>query len=375
MRRLVLLAKRSAKEYSADNCSQMAAAVSYYVLFSLFPLMLFLVSIFGLVIHDRERQEEIADEIIVALGFQQGNITLEPDASAITGRYGPQGPAELQSALDSLTTTELEGLADRLREGESIVVDGRVYTRDEISVRSGNLVIDTLRGLSQASGALTLIGILGTFWSASSMFGAIRKALNAAWDIERQRPVVQQKLLDLGMVSGFGVLLLISVGGTTALRTLRELSDDALGPLSTGASLFWEALPFILPAVFSFGLFALLYMIVPATTVRFLDAWPGALVATILFEIFKNAFGFYVANFNNYDAAYGTLGGIMLFLFWVYVSANVMLVGAEVASEYPRVMQGAYDSEPPAVQPALSRREKIANALKGLFVSSEPPRR
>ena len=68
-----------------------------------------------------------------------------------------------------------------------------------------------------------------------------------------------------------------------------------------------------------------------------------ALVATIFFEILKNGFSFYLANFGRYDVVYGSLGAVVIFLFWTYLSATVLLLGAEVASEYPRVRSGKYD--------------------------------
>jgi membrane protein len=243
-------------------------------------------------------------------------------------------------------------------------------------VKSDNIVTNTLRGVSNVSGALTIVGLVGMAWSASAMFGAIRKSINIAWDLEKHRPVVQQKLIDLGMVLALALFLLLSVITTGALRTLRQLSDENLGPISESTSVFWDIVPFILPAVFSFIMFAFLYRYVPAAKTEFRYIWPGALLATVLFEIMKNGFALYVANFSNYDLAYGALGGVLIFLLWTYITSNILLLGAEMASEYPRVLRGEYEA--PAEKPAAPKRgltQTGLKAVKGLFVREEAEKR
>jgi membrane protein len=123
------------------------------------------------------------------------------------------------------------------------------------------------------------------------------------------------------------------------------------------------------PAVFSFLLFLLVYRYVPVAGLRFRDVWPGALLAAVLFEIVKNAFAIYIANFGNYDLAYGALGGVLIFLLWTYITANILLIGAELASEYPRVRAGLYAQ---AGGPARPLRQQAFGLVKGLFVRHEP---
>jgi membrane protein len=209
-------------------------------------------------------------------------------------------------------------------------------------------------------------------WAASAMFGAVRKSLNIAWDTDVHRPVVQQKLIDLGMVLGLGVLLTASVAGTAALRTLRSLSDENLGPLSEGTGFFWSVVPFLLPALFTFVVFMLVYRYVPNAPASFRNVWPGALLAAVLFELLKNGFAIYIANFGNYDVAYGALGGILLFLMWTYLTSNILLIGAELASEYPRVLRGDYDEEEARPKGQRPLRETAVRAVRGLFHRHEP---
>ena len=368
MKTLWLLIRRTAQEYGADNCSHMAAAISYYVLFSIIPLTIFTVSIFGLVVRDDELQETVAEEIVDFLNIESGVPVLEVDQPAFEERYGASAFEEVEAAIAVLTDEGTEELAAVFEETETAEIAGFALGPDELAVRSNNAVIDTIRGVSQVSGALTIVGLVGMAWSASAMFGAIRKSLNIAWDTDVHRPVVQQKLIDLGMVLGLGMLLAASVAGTAALRTFRALSDDALGPLSTGTGFFWSVLPFLLPAVFSFTVFMLVYRYVPNVAAAFRDVWPGALLATLLFELLKNAFALYVANFNSYAGAYGALGGILLFLLWTYLTSNILLIGAELASEYPRVLRGDYDEADAQPKESRSIQETARRALRGLFL-------
>jgi membrane protein len=307
------LFRRAIEEFGADQCTHMAAAISYYVLFSIIPLAIFLVSIFGFVTNDADLRQRVVDGIVDAIPVEEG-------------------------------------------EGE-------------------NLVADTIQGVNRVSAPLTVLGLVGMAWSASAMFGAIRRSLNIAWDVEVHRPVVQQKLIDLGMVAGLGLVLLLSVAGTGLLRTARAMSASFLGPLSEGSGFFWLAVSMVLPAIFSFLAFLAIYRLVPNAPTRVRDVWPGALLAALLFEILKNGFAFYLEHFNSYDVVYGSLGAIMVFLFWTYLTAIILLLGAELAAEYPRVLRGDYAEAAAAPAPASSEplRRRVLRMAKGLVFQEQRP--
>jgi membrane protein len=131
-------------------------------------------------------------------------------------------------------------------------------------------------------------------------------------------------------------------------------------------------LPFFLPGLLSFIVFMLIYRYVPNAPASFRDVWPGALLAAVLFEVLKNVFAIYIANFNNYDVAYGALGGILLFLMWTYLTSNILLIGAELASEYPRVSRGDYDEEEARPKEQRPLRETAVRTVRGLFRRHEP---
>ena len=362
-----MLIKRTVQEYGDDNCSHMAAAISYYALFSIIPLTIFTVSIFGLVVRDDDLQQDIAQEIVDFMSVEKGVPLLEPNEDAIAQAYGQPAVAEIQLAIDDLNVAELEQLAAELEAERTVTLAGRELGSGDLSVRADNIVTDTLEGVADVSGALAIVGLVGMAWAASAMFGAVRKSLNIAWDTDVHRPVVQQKMVDLSLVMGLGVLLGASVAGTAALRTLQKLSDDALGPLSGSGGLFWAVLPLFLPAIFTFIVFVLIYVYVPNVPTPFRDIWPGAALATVLFELLKNLFALYVANFNNYAGAYGALGILLLFLLWIYLTSNILLMGAELAAEYPRVMRGDYDNLPAG--PSRPLKENVRRIVRNLFLS------
>ena len=305
---LRILAVRVVKEFGEDNCSQMAAAISYYVLFSLFPLLIFSMGIVGVVLQDSALQEDLIDAILKNIPFSED--------------------------------------------------EGR------------NDVTDAVRGVAGVgSGVLGLFGLLGMAWSGSNMFGVIRRSLNIAYGVDLHRPIVRQKLLDLGMVFGFAPFFILSLAATAGLRFAQAASDDAafVGDLSQALGPLWTLASFLLPVVVSFSAFMFLYTIVPAATVKARDVWLGALLAALLFEATKVGFSIYLENFSNYDVVFGSLGAVVAFLFWVYLSANILLLGAEVASEYPRVVRGDYDA-PPSTKPKLPLRTRAWVFLRGLVI-------
>jgi YihY family inner membrane protein len=372
--------KHCLRQYSRDNCAQLAAAISYYVLFSIVPLTFFLVSVFGLVIRSERVRSDVVRQVVDTLRLEKGDVDLELQES----RLRQQGLTvaqvqEVKAALQDLTAAERQQVADQLRISGSASVGGHLLQAKDVLVTYRNSISDTLSSVAGASPPFTVFSVLFSAWSASAMFGSVRKALNVVWKVDYQKPYFQQKLMDLFMVVGFGLLVLASVFGTGALRALREVSDDALGPLSTGTGLFWGTLPYVLPGIASFAVFALLYRFVPAVSVRFRDVWLGALVAALLFEALKNGFAFYVTHFRSYDLLYGSLGGILLFLTGVYFASSILLLGGELATAMPGLGAGAFAAvrDPSRPQPGLIAElpKEVASFLRGLVLSPKRERR
>jgi membrane protein len=94
----------------------------------------------------------------------------------------------------------------------------------------------------------------------------------------------------------------------------------------------------------------------------------GALLAAMLFEVVKVGFTIYLENFSSYDVVFGSLGAVVAFLFWVFLSANILLLGAEIVSETPAVMSGRFDVKEPATGPQRSNTQKVLRLLRSLII-------
>ncbi len=174
-----------------------------------------------------------------------------------------------------------------------------------------------------------------------------RTALNAAWDSNAKRPFLRGKLVDLALVGGVFLVNGATLGLTVAAGIARAgvshlpgiLQD--LAPLAGAAA---SAAVFLLSAALLFVTFCLLYRLVPAVPTIFRGIWPGALVAAVGFEGRQYGFSAYLAHFAHYNKVYGSLGAVIAFLFFVYLASIIFLLGAEVASEYPRLRSDARGS-------------------------------
>ncbi|MDE2966748.1 MAG: YihY/virulence factor BrkB family protein [Chloroflexota bacterium] len=313
---LQLLAKRSVSEFLDDHCAQLAASMSYYVFFSLFPLAILVVSIAGVLLTDDGLREEVVDGLFELLPLQSG-----------------AGKEDLEELIEP-------------------IADGR--------------------------SAVGVISILGLIWAATGMMSALRFSLDTAWDLEFRRPFVRGKLVDLGLVLGVGGLLTISIGATAVLQVGRDVSDsvaDSLGPFGSEASGLFRLFAVLLPFLLTWTTFTIIYKVVPSVTTRIRDVVAGALVGALLFEALKHGFAFYLRNFSNYDAVYGSLGAAIALLFFVYLAACVLLFGAEIAAEWPRVMYGHYDDEDDEAEEETgptTLRERVRQAAARQLIHDQP---
>jgi membrane protein len=210
-----------------------------------------------------------------------------------------------------------------------------------------------LLGATGDLSALGLIGIVGLLYSASGMMAAIRTALNEAWDVEEARPFLRGKLIDIGLVFAVALLSLASLGLTIFLHLLG------------GGG--WIAFSLLVPLVIGFAVVLFLYRVVPAAAVEVGDVWPAALFVAVAFTTAENLFALYVGHFGNYNAVYGSLGAVIAFMFFVFLSSELFLLGAEVASEWPRVRRAFARGEIERQEGPPLRRQ-VREALLGLWV-------
>ena len=191
-----------------------------------------------------------------------------------------------------------------------------------LSASGRDQVRQLLLGATGHLGALGLIGVVGLVYAASGMMSAIRSALNQAWDGAEKRPYLRGKLIDVGLVALMAPVALATLGLTILVH------------VAVGGG--WLVVSVAAPLLLAFAVVLFLYLVVPAADVRVAQAWPAALIVAALFTALENGFAFYVGHFGHYNAIYGSLGGAVAFMFFVYLSAQLFLLGAEIASEWPR---------------------------------------
>lgn len=262
---------RSIKNFAEDRGTQMAAAISYYTLFSLLPLLILTIAIFGLVLRDVSLQERVIENLVDALPI------LPDDVSQV------------------------------------------------------------VQGTANAAPKLALAALIGAIWTSGALSASLRMALNVAFEARRTRPALRGKLIDYALLPILGLPVLGSVVLSATWQIIRQQTDNL--PLASNFEWVWDAATITTSLVLSFIAFSLLYWLAPNRSVRFRYLWPGALFAAVAFEGLKYGFTVYLTNFGNYDVVYGALGSVVVLLFWVFLSANILILGAEIANEIPHVLR------------------------------------
>jgi membrane protein len=264
--------KRTVREFKDDNLTDWAAALTYYSVLAIFPALIVFVSILGLVGESATRP--LIDEL---------------------GTVAP-GPAR------------------------------EIFTS----------AIKNLEGSQGAAGVLFVVGLLAALWSASGYVGAFMRASNAIYDMEEGRPVWKTLPVRVGLTVVLLVLLAITTIAVVLTGDLAEEVGNLIG-LGDMAVTAWNIAKWpVLLLVVSF-MFALLYWTAPNVKqpgFRWLS--PGGILAVVGWLIASAAFAFYVSNFGSYNKTYGTLGGVVVFLVWLWISNIVILLGAEFNAELER---------------------------------------
>lgn len=191
-----------------------------------------------------------------------------------------------------------------------------------------DLINNIIKG---GSVGLLSLGAIGSIWSSSNGVMAIIKAVNRAYDLEESRPYIKLKGLSIIFTIGLFVVLIAAF----TVLIFGELIFDAIFVTYTWPSVvLWKILKLLIPLVFMVLSITLLYKYSPSikkgVNIEFSDSMPGAFFASIAWIVLSIGFSFYVNNFANYSKTYGSLGGVIIFLIWLYMSSIVIVLGAEV---------------------------------------------
>ncbi|WP_067730361.1 YihY/virulence factor BrkB family protein [Oceanobacillus damuensis] len=184
-------------------------------------------------------------------------------------------------------------------------------------------------------GGLLTVGIIGALWSASNGINAFIKASNEAYDVEETRSFIVTRLIAFGltisMILAVVTAILLPVFGDVILGFIASL----LG-IGSEMSILLQILRYVISILVITALLMVLYHFAPNKKIPFKHIIPGALTASILWQVISIGFSIYISNFGNYSATYGSLGGIIVLMIWFFLTGIILLIGAIVNVMYHR---------------------------------------
>jgi membrane protein len=264
--------KRAVREFSTDAVSDWAAALTYYGILSMFPGLLVLVSVLGLV--------------------------------------GASTTDQVQGVVKEFAPGQVGGFLDQ--------------------------AIRQVRQNTGAAGILAIVGILIAFWSASGYVGAFMRASNAIYDVPEGRPVWKTLPIRVGVTAAVGLMLILSALIVVFTGNVAEQAGNVIGVGSTAVMIWgvakWPVLLILVSLMFSL----LYWASPNARHGGFRWITPGGVLAVVAWVIVSAAFAVYVANFASYNKAYGAIAGVIVFLVWLWLTNIAILLGAEVDAELER---------------------------------------
>ena len=293
MRKLLDVFKQAAKEFSEDKAPRLGAALAYYTMFSIAPLILVVIAIAGFVFGREAAQGQI---------FAQ-----------LHGLIGAKGAEALQGMVASAAKP-----------------------------KSGMLA--------------TIVGIVTLIFGASGVFGQLKDALNTIWNVEPKKSsgifgMIKDRFLSVAMVLGVGFLLLVSLAVDAAISGFAKFAGNRM----PGGEALWQTLEMIISLCVVTVLFAMIFRFLPDVRIAWRDVWLGAAFTSLLFVIGKFLLGFYLGRAAT-SSSYGAAGSLVVLLLWVYYSAQILFFGAEVTQVWARQHGSKRNAAVPAAGQAASGR-------------------
>jgi len=217
--------------------------------------------------------------------------------------------------------------------------------------------ITNLQKSQGSAGLVFFVGLAVALWSASGYVGAFMRASNAIWDVEEGRPAWKTIPLRLAVTALLLVLMTASALAVVVTGPLAKRLGDVVG-LGNTAVMVWDIAKWPVLVLVVSLMIALLYYASPNVRhPKFQWVSPGSLLAVLLWIAASALFAFYVANFGSYNKTYGALGGVIVFLTWLWITNNVILLGAEVTAKIERGRQIQGGLRPETKEPFLEPRD------------------
>ena len=312
---LLNILKRTYQDWKEDHASRLAAALAYYTIFSVAPLLVIVIAVAGLI----WRKTDVEAQVM----------------------------AQVQSLVGA---------------------DGAKFVADLIISAS-----------NPAEGIVaTILGIVTLLFGALGVFNELHNTLNIIWEVEEEKAegfwqVVKKAIFDrflsFTMVLGIGFLLLVSLVVSTALSATQEL----LGNVFPIPEFFLQLLNLIISIGVITILFAMIYKYLPDAEIAWRHVWLGAFVTAILFSLGKMVIGIYLGN-SAVASSFGAAGSLVLLLVWVYYSAQILFFGAE----FTQVYANTYDPKTLPEKAAADSQSDLKHSKKGVeglstTLSTSPP--
>lgn len=263
--------KTTFKEWTEDKAPRLGAALAYYTIFSLAPLLIIAIAIAGLAFGEQAAQHQLQEQI--------------------RGMVGSQGAEAIQTMI-----------AKASRPSSGIVA--------------------------------TIIGLVTLVLGASGVFSQLQDALNTIWEVKPKegrgiKGIIKDRVLSFTMVLGIGFLLLVSLVLSAVLAALGSF----LNTLMPNMSILMQIANIVISFAVITLLFAMIFKLLPDVEVSWRDMWLGAALTAVLFTIGKLAIGLYLGH-SSATSVYGAAGSLVVLLLWVYYSAQILLFGAEFTQVY-----------------------------------------
>ncbi|NHC37264.1 YihY/virulence factor BrkB family protein [Scytonema millei] len=270
---IISLLRETFTEWNEDKASRLAAALAYYTVFSLAPMLIIAIAIAGAVFGEEAARGEIVTQI--------------------QGLVGRDGAKFIETAIEGASKP-----------------------------RAGTIA--------------SLISIAVLLFGASGLFAQLQDSLNTIWEVQPKPGrgvigILRDRFLSFTMVLGVGFLLLVSLVLSAGLSGLVNF----LGSLLPGIGALLQLANFVLSFAVTTLLFGLIYKVLPDVKIAWSDVWSGAIVTSLLFSIGRFALGLYLGN-SSFGSTYGAAGSVVIILVWVYYAAQILFFGAEFTQVYAR---------------------------------------
>ena len=298
IRDLYAVGRQAVAAWSDDYAPSMGAALAYYTLFSIAPLLLIVVSVAGLVFGEEAARGQVVAEL--------------------RGLMGEEGAAAIQSLLQNVN-----------KPAQGVIA--------------------------------TVVGVGTLLVGAITVFGELQNALDRIWRAPARAQatglwsLVRSRLLSFGMVLGLGFLLIVSLVASAAVAAVGKFSVGGFGLWPVAL----EALNFVLSFALVTVTFAMIYKIMPRVRIAWRDVWVGAAVTALLFAIGKFLIGLYIGR-SSFASGFGAASSLIVVLLWMYYSAQIFLLGAEFTWVYAHVLGSCRAAPAPKPAPETPTRSAAA---------------